>query len=220
MTDLPVLLYAYDPLCGWCFGFGPAMRQIRAELAGEVRVELACGGLVTGERVRPVAADREYLVAGLARVEQVTGVRAGAAYFDGLLAEGTWVSDSEPPCRALRVVLDLQAEGLAGPDAAIDLGHALTDALYVDGLAPDAPETIRRCATAVGLDGDEVVRRWQDPQAREATARWFAAVRAQGVTTYPSLFLRHDDRLVPLAEGAVAAADVVAAVRSLLAPAG
>ncbi|HXV94127.1 MAG TPA: DsbA family protein [Pseudonocardia sp.] len=204
----PVVVYGFDPLCGWCFGFGPAFAEVRATLADEVDFVLACGGLVTGERVRPVAADAGYLRAGLVRVEAATGVRAGPG-FDALLERGTWVSDSEPVCRALYV-----ARETAGDGPAIELGAALSRAFYVDGAEPDDPQVLRRLADGVRLDGEVLVERWSGPDARRGTAAWFARSRAAGVRTYPSLLVPLGGALLPLLEGVAPAADVVAAIRA------
>lgn len=46
------LIYGMDPLCGWCFGIGPAMRRVMADHP-DVPVVPVLGGLVTGERVGP-----------------------------------------------------------------------------------------------------------------------------------------------------------------------
>jgi putative protein-disulfide isomerase len=207
------IVYGFDPLCGWCFGFAPAFAQVRRELDGEVAFRVAAGGLVVGERRRAVRHDADYLRAGLARVREVTGVAAGPAFAD-LLARGEWVSDSEPVCRAMWV-----ARELGGDDAAIALGTALSRAFYADGREPDDPAVVDELARALGLDG--LLRRWDTEEARRGTARWWAASRAAGLTTYPSLLLDTGEGgpWRPLVVGPAPAADVVRTIRAALAPA-
>jgi len=207
-ADRPVLVYGNDPLCGWCFAIGPDLLAAKAELGEEVTWQLECGGLVVGERVRPVADDEAYLRAGLAQVEQVSGRRASTAYYDRVLGAGTWVSDSEPPCRAVLIVRDM------APDLVLDFSHGLTDALYLAGQLPDDPETIREVAERSGLDGAEVVRLWSDPSALGTTQEAFRRARAFGVTTYPSLFLCHGGTARELFAGWLDAAGIVARVRA------
>jgi putative protein-disulfide isomerase len=208
-------VYAFDPLCGWCYGFGPAFERARAELDGEVRFELACGGLVVGERVRAVRHDAAYLRAGTERVAAVTGVRTGPG-FAALVDRGTWVSDSEPVCRALWV-----ARETAGDGPALDLGAALCRALYRDGEEPGDPAVIERLAGAAGLDGAALVTRWSGAEARRGTAAWFARTRAAGVTTYPSLLVPGPaGRLRPLLSGPAPAEQVVALLRGARPAAG
>ena len=54
------LIYGFDPLCGWCFGFGPALRALREALP-DLEIELRMGGLVTGGRIRPYIESAEYI---------------------------------------------------------------------------------------------------------------------------------------------------------------
>ena len=208
----PVVVVGTDPLCGWCFGIVDALGAARRELTREVRFEVACGGLVVGERVRQVRHDEAYLRAGLATVAATTGRRASDAYLEGLLVDGTWVSDSEPVVRA--VVL---ARDTAGDDAALDLSSALSDTLYSDGLAPDDPQVLSTVADRLGLDGAAFVQSWGSEAARAATAAEMARARALGVQTYPSLLLRVQGGLVPLVAGYASAPEIVATVRGAVA---
>ncbi|MGF1662838.1 MAG: DsbA family protein [Kineosporiaceae bacterium] len=211
-TARPTVVYGNDVLCGWCFATGPAILEAKQTLGDGVSWRIETGGLVVGERVRPVAQDREYLVAGLAQVAMVTGRRAGEAYYERVLRAGEWVSDSEPACRAVLVAQDM------APEAAVEFSHWLTDALYLDGRVPDDPDTLRDAAAAHGLDGDELLARWATPGAVEATRRAFQRARALGVHTYPSLFLDGGaGALVPLVTGYADARTIVGTVREAVA---
>jgi protein-disulfide isomerase-like protein with CxxC motif len=77
----------------------------------------------------------------------------------------------------------------------------LTDALYLDGREPDAPDTIRDVANGVGLDGDALVTRWSSPEAPDALQVAFAHARSIGITTYPSLFVEWQGERVPILAG-------------------
>jgi putative protein-disulfide isomerase len=196
----PSIVLAFDPLCGWCFAFEPVLTQLRKKFATRFDFEIAMGGLVTGERVRPVAEDAEYLRRGLAMVEQRTGVKAGAAYFTRILEPGTWISNSEPPARAIRL-----ARELSGEAAALDLAAAFTTALYVDGDAPDDPEVIERLATRLGLPTKPLLKRWLEPTEIDQSELSFAQERKRGILSYPSAFLKQGkgQPLLQILSGAV-----------------
>lgn len=206
---LPVVVVGTDPLCGWCFGIVDALAEARRRLADEVTFEVACGGLVLGSRVRAVANDVTYLRRGLATVAVTTGRHASSAYYDGLLADGTWVSDSEPSVRAVVV-----AREQGGDDVALDLSSRLSDALYQGGVAPEDPSTLAGAAAAVGLDPEAFLAAWVSPEAARATQDEMERARALGVTTYPSLLLRVGDAAVPLVAGYASADEITAVVRA------
>ena len=206
----PTVVYGFDPLCGWCFGFGPAFAEIQRELEGEFDFELACGGLVTGDRVRAVRHDADYLRAGLQQVEERTGVKAGRAFLEGLLAEGNYVSNSVPLIEAIHAATELNG------NAAFGFGYGLAVAFYRDGLPPDHPDTVARVAEQHGLDADALMHLWQHPTRRTSTGAWMDEARRSGVTTYPSLFLRphSHSELLPLTAGAVTSAEAIALIRT------
>jgi putative protein-disulfide isomerase len=206
----PTIVYGNDPFCGWCFAIGPSLNQARKLLAGEVNWRIECGGLVTGERVRPIALDREYLVAGFKQVNAASGRVPGDKYWKRIVEPGTWVSDSEPVCRAVLVAQ------MMAPSQAMEFSHGLSDALYLDGEAPDDADTLRRVATEHQIDPDELLQRWSSPVAAEMVHHGFARARALGVTTYPSLFLEVGSDLHPLVSGYASAEQIVTKVRAAI----
>ncbi len=42
------LIYVYDALCGWCYGFSPVITDFSARHASEFAVEVVSGGMVLG----------------------------------------------------------------------------------------------------------------------------------------------------------------------------
>ena len=45
MSDTAKLIYVYDPMCSWCWGFTPAWQQLKQALDGIVTIEYRVGGL-------------------------------------------------------------------------------------------------------------------------------------------------------------------------------
>lgn len=197
------IVYANDPLCGWCFATGPQISAARRALSDEFAWRVECGGLVVGERVRAIAHDRDYLLAGLRRVGEVSGRVVGSRYLSDVLDIGTWVSDSEPACRAVLVVQDLYGH------AAIDYAHALSDALYIEGRTPDRASTVRDVATSLGLDANEVESRWAHPDTRAMVTTRFARARNAGIRTYPSVFVESGGRLIEVSSGYATAQQII-----------
>lgn len=67
-TELPrpTLVYVYDALCSWCFGFEPVMQAYVRETAGVLDFELVSGGMnLPGSLAALVGRSKAALDAGL-----------------------------------------------------------------------------------------------------------------------------------------------------------
>lgn len=202
------LIYGFDPLCGWCFAFGPSYRAIRAAHR-DLPVRVRYGGLVIGERVGPIAGHRDYLLRGLEQVRLTAGVAAGAPFLEGLLAEGTYVSDSEPPCRAIYVM-----ERLA-PDGVADFAGDLPDVHYIHGRPLDDVDVLAALAAHHGADPEAFAALWLSDAARAGVQQAFASARAFGIRSYPTVLYRKGARLHQVAQGFAPPTTVAARVAAL-----
>ncbi|MGW6504313.1 hypothetical protein [Nonomuraea angiospora] len=56
MTGRIRLTYAFDAYCGWCYGLGPALRELADGNADRIDLRVLSGGLFSGPRALPVGA--------------------------------------------------------------------------------------------------------------------------------------------------------------------
>ena len=172
-----VLIYGFDPICGWCYGFAPAMRAI-CSAHPDLPVRLVMSGLVTSERVGPAAAMEGYVRQAAGRLEAVTGRAPSEAFFAWMTSPGA-VADSGPPAVAIHAV------AAARPDATLPFAHAVIEAHYGRGMDPNDPAAYAPLL-AEHAPGT-VLPDLHDPEAQE---RAFAAGRAVGISSFPTLALR------------------------------
>jgi putative protein-disulfide isomerase len=204
------LLYGFDPLCGWCYVFGPTMDALRETFGARLDFELLCGGLVVGDRVKPMSAMRSYLRRAYPEAEARSGVRFGRAFTEGLLERDDVTLASEPACRAIFV-----AREIAGESKAFSLARRLTTALYHDGSDPTQPAVLD--ALAHELDLPDLVSRWNTPAARALTQQGFAVARALSVSMYPTLMLQQGEQRSLVVRGYVSPSEAIARVHQALA---
>lgn len=206
----PRLVYVYDALCGWCFGFSPTVRKVTAELGDSVDLEVVSGGLRLGARVGRLDEVAPYVKTAYRDVERATGVRFGRAFVEGPLARGDLVLDSLPPARALGVVKQQR------PAVALAFAAGIHDAIYVEGRAPRDGALYLELAARLGLD----VARFEAAFAADASVglaeRDFARASALGVTSFPTLLLETDAGTSPVARGVEPAEVVLERVRARL----
>ncbi|WP_431046505.1 DsbA family protein [Streptomyces sp. P1-3] len=175
------LTYAFDAYCGWCYGFGPALRAFAAGNADRVEVRVRSGGLFTGGRAGPLSA-HPYIPAANERITQLTGAEFGAP-FQALLADGRMVLDSAGPAVGL-VALRRQV-----PSRQVEFAGALQRAFYRDGLDLSAPATYEVLADRLALDPRAVTGALDDPAVHAEARQDVREVRALGVEGFPTLLL-------------------------------
>jgi putative protein-disulfide isomerase len=183
------LIYAFDPLCGWCYGFAPALRALRQTVPA-LQIDLRMGGLVTGERIRPYIEAADYITMASTRLKAVTGVALGEAFKAKILTDPAIISSSVPPCD---VVLQVRQ---SAPDRVYDVAEAIQIAHFRDGLDLNDPATYAGIMRELDI---EIAVTLPAPKEVSATlAQEFAATRALGLTSYPSLLMGSGSDLRPV----------------------
>jgi len=204
------LVYVYDALCGWCYGFSPVIRRLEEAFRDRLVVDVVSGGMVTGDRIAPVASMAHIIKTHGPRVEETTGVRFGESFKNGLLAEGTAIFSSVKPSVALCVLKDL------APEKTVAFAGAIQHAVYFDGLPPDETATYRTLATDFGLDADEFVRRMGYPHYGMVANQEFAQATKWGIQGFPSVVLFHNGQGYLIARGYMPYDTLAAGIDSIL----
>lgn len=179
------LIYVYDPLCGWCFGFIGALEYVRDALP-DLPIDLRLGGLVVGERVSPYANLMDFVRANAPAMQAKTGARIGEAFFEKMLPSQTLMS-SQPPNAAILAVRE------AAPDRTVDFTHAVQKAYFHDAADLNDAHLYPRLAEELGLEG--IAFDIPGPNDTPAhLAQEYDATRSLNFQGFPSLFLQTDDQ--------------------------
>jgi putative protein-disulfide isomerase len=173
------LVYIHDPLCGWCYGFSPVIRQLYDATRRRAVWQILAGGMVLGDRVGPVGRLSEFLKKALPRVEGTTGVRFGEAFTTEALDRGTLILSSFEPSRALQAVKAL------APERALTFATEVQKALYERGWDITSMAVLGEVAEAAGVDGFEI--EYLKTSTYDRTYEEFRLVAEMGVTGFPTL---------------------------------
>ncbi|GLK83337.1 DsbA family protein [Ancylobacter defluvii] len=198
MTDRTTITYLFDPLCGWCYGAGPALDMLAADPA--FSLELAPTGLFAGAGARPMDGGfAAYAWANDQRIEKLTGQRFTAAYRDKVLADRQRRFDSGPATLALTAV------HLTAPEGERAALKAIQHARYVDGRDITDAAVLAALLDGAGFRAAAGRLACPDDDLLAATQARIAAARQQmhgfGVAGVPALMLGEGDqrRLLPAA---------------------
>lgn len=170
------LLYVADPLCSWCYGFGPQLADV-LERHPDMSLEIVMGGLRAGNTEPMSAAFRDMLRGHWRHVARLTGL----AFSEAIFERPGFVYDTEPPCRAVVTARFLD------PRRAFALMKAIQSAFYGEGRDATDPATLAALAAGCGYDAGAFAAALESPAMREATRDDFARARDLGVTGFPTL---------------------------------
>jgi len=179
------LIYGMDPLCGWCYGIGPAIRRVVSDFP-TLPVRPVLGGLVSGARIGPYAEMETYIRNASENLRAVTGRAPSAAFFQMINRPGV-MGNSGPPSVAIGAVRH------AFPDRVLEFALRVTDTHFAEGSDLNDAATYAGVLRDMGLTLDLP----DLTSAVLADAEWQNG-RALNLRSYPSLFLVADGRPTPV----------------------
>ena len=199
----PRLIYVYDALCGWCYGFSPVIRRFHDTYHDQFTFDVMSGGMMTGPRSQPISESMGYVRSALQIVEEQTGVEFGQAYVENILDPGTYISDSSKPGQAMTLFRVLQT----GRD--IEFAATLQNALYRDGIDLNVDAHYGPLVEPYGVDPDEFVAHLNDAAIIDQTTQEFSLVAQMGINGFPSVIIEKGEELFLVARGYLPYDDLV-----------
>lgn len=184
------LLYVADPMCSWCYGFGPELSALLATHPG-MQVDLVMGGLRAYNTNVMDAAMKDSLRGHWEHVSQASGQPFSHALFE----RDDFIYDTEPACRAV-VVARSQA-----PELALSLMRAIQTAFYRDGRDVTQGDVLADIAVETGLQRDQFIAAWNSQEAQDAARADFMSTQRLGVQGFPTLAIVDNSQLYLIANG-------------------
>jgi putative protein-disulfide isomerase len=170
------IIYFANPMCSWCWGFAPVVRQIRKTFEEKVRITLALGSL--GDRSHPMGVDdKERVRHHWEHVIELTGQPFDFTFFD---REG-FVYDTEKPSRAVALVRSHY------PALAVDFLQRLQELFYARNQDITDEDLLASAAGEFGVESDVFKEAYKESALAQFVEREWQEVAQVGVTGYPTL---------------------------------
>lgn len=182
----PTLIYAYDPLCGWCYGFHPVLDQLIQRFDNRLNFKIVSGGLAVGENAQTISEGYGYIRDGLKQVEKITGIKFGEN-FKMLAEEGSYMYDSMPPCLAQTAIKEM------APDLAIGFSFAMQKALFVEGMDLNDPDTYKSLLDEFNEDFESFLKLYNSEDVKIRTKQEFHWCKNKGAYGFPTLLIQLED---------------------------
>ncbi len=141
--ELPVLYYAHDPMCSWCWGFRPVWKQVKQALAGKVIIKTLLGGLAAdSDQVMPSEMQQTIENTWKKIQQEIPGIRFNFDFWKVCKPRRS----TYPACRAV-IACKMQQ-----PELESDMLFAIQQAYYLDAKNPSDVDVLIQLASNIGLD--------------------------------------------------------------------
>ena len=190
----PTLVYIYDALCGWCYGFGPVLAELHENYADKLNFQVLSGGMITGSRVAPIANMAAYIKQASPRVTATTGVSFGEAYLNGLLT-GPYLSNSGPPAVALCILKEAQT------NQQVTWAQGIQQLMFREGKDLNEVAVYLPLAEQAGLTEPGFRQKFMDPVYQAQAEAEFYTVQQWGISGFPAVVMQQGEQLYLLARG-------------------
>lgn len=183
MKNKPKIIYVYDALCGWCYGFSPVMQAVYENYGADFEFEILSGGMILGEQADRVDKPSGPSIESFKSIEEITGINFGTAFIHNY-EFGSITFNSETPAIALAVFKSFS------PGKALEFAQQIQNSIYYDGKNPDDIDLYRYLSVNNSIDPDLFEEKMSEPQFKDAAYYEFALAKQLQVHNYPAVLIQ------------------------------
>ena len=205
------VIYIADPMCSWCYGFGPELSALLDGLPG-LPLHIVVGGLRAHNKQVMDEKLKTMLLTHWAHVHQ----RTGLPFATDALSRPDFIYDTEPACRAV------VAARMFAPTAALAVLHAIQHGFYAKAQDVTQGKVLADIASValtqagVPVDPAKFLETWASAAAVEATRADFLQTQRWEISGFPTLVLERDGQLDLVTAGYLPMPKLVEAMQSLI----
>lgn len=182
MSSTPAkLIYVADPMCSWCWGFSPVLKQLLDSYQGKIDFELRVGGLRTGGGDPWDKNLKEFLKHHWDKVHEVSG----QPFNYDLLQIENFNYDTEPACRLVVAARKWLGKGN------FTWFEGLQRAFYREGKDLADLQNIKDLCRTFDMNFEDFNRHFYSEKVQAEVRADFQETRNWGIHGYPSLILHH-----------------------------
>lgn len=186
------IIYVGDPLCSWCWGIAPALKELKNHYASQqINFQIVVGGLRPGGGEAWDEDFKEFLLHHWEEVNERSGQPFGYDLFD----RAHFDYDTEPSCRA---VITAQEFDIKDPLAFFE---AIQHKFYVENENPNEVGFYESICATFEIDFQQFKTLFLSDGMKIKTNKEFVMNRNWGVKGYPCVLLKKDTTLYPVTYG-------------------
>jgi len=201
----PFFVYVGDPMCSWCYGFAPELQKLEKQYKNQIDLKVIVGGL------RPYGTEpmdeqlAEFLREHWVEIEK----RSGEKFNFGVLDDKSFILDTEPSCRAYKVLEAMGSDKIKG-------FHEVQKVFYVKNDDPKKVESYQPVCETLGLNFEDFKQKFESEEFKNLTKNDFASAQQMGVTGFPTLLMVTKEQAYILSRGYQEAENLFPQIEKLL----
>ena len=190
--QLTTLIYCYDPMCSWCWGFKPVWQRLQEMLQplitqGELIIEYRVGGLAR-DSDQPMPETMQNMLQDTWRnIRQQLGTEFNFDFWHDCQPRRS----TYPACRACLVA---RKHGLEE-----EMIEQIQHAYYLNAQNPSNNSTLKQSAQNIGIEDDIFDASLKEIEATQTLEREIRGARQLGLNSFPSLALMKNEQVIHIA---------------------
>jgi putative protein-disulfide isomerase len=205
------LINVFDPLCGWCYGFGPVLIELEKKYKTELSFDVISGGMITGTRIGPLSNMAGFISQAYKQVEQSTGIKFGDGFLKGALKDGKATFSSLEPAKILTVFKEFQ------PEKVVQFSHEIQKKIYWDGIDPIQYSSYLPLFETYGISSKEVLPLLASKDMEQETINEFSQSQRWKVNGFPTCIIQTPDgKALGLTSGYVSFSELEKKIKTFL----
>lgn len=186
----PTIIYVYDGLCSWCYGFESQMKELFSTYKNTHDFHFVSGGMFPeAQQKRIKSLVGEQFREAYNRVMEYSGAIITEKYLGGLVEQENYIVNSDQTARAFST---FKSYG-KNEEEQLAFIIEMQNNIYQNGLNPNGEELYRTTAQHFNLPADEFVEKMKSEAIRKSVVEDYTYARDLHVNSFPQVFLKTPD---------------------------
>ena len=173
------LIYVYDPMCSWCWGYRETWLKLKAALGDKLTIEYKVGGLAPDSDEPMPKEMQQFLQQTWQRIEQQLGTPFNHEFWHTAKPRRS----TYPACRAVLVARQHNKEQ--------EMLYAIQKAYYLDAQNPSDISTLASLAEQIGLEKNAFIHEIESEKINSLLLAEINQARSLPIQGFPSLVLKN-----------------------------
>ena len=181
------LIYVYDPMCSWCWGYKNTWQKLQEKLATIIDIEYRVGGLAPDSNETMPLPMQQFLQQTWQRIASQTGADFNFDFWQQCQPKRS----TYPACRAVMVARQYDKEQA--------MLEAIQHGYYLNAKNPSQLSTLANIAESINIPQSDFIRLIQSDKVEQQLQNELNFVHQLPIQGFPSLVLEIEQQYFAIA---------------------